>query len=274
MSRPFGLSRAGIAGIFLLVPIALAAFWPELFFPDNPATLNPVARLRPPSADHWMGTDMLGRDLYSRIVYGARTSLMIGFSVAATAVVLGSLIGLVSGFSRTLDPIIMRLMDGLMAIPGILLAIATVAISGASVGTVIVAIALPDIPHVVRLTRGDVLAVREELYVDAAIAAGTRVPAILWRHVLPNVFAPVIILGTYIASSAILTEAALSFLGTGLPPEVPSWGNIIAEGRAFFRNRPELVFIPGFLLAVTVLSANLFGDSLRDALDPRRRNRR
>ena len=257
-----------IGGGLLLIMVFLAVFAPLLFTSD-PIQMNPVERLKPPSLIHWFGTDMFGRDIYSRTVYGSRISLVVGLVAAVLSVILGLFIGLVAGYIRFLDAILMRIMDGLMAIPGILLAIALVSLSGASLITVTIAITIPEIPRVVRLVRSIVLSVREEPYVEAAIAAGTRLPLILSRHVLPNTIPPLIVQATYVCSSAMLTEAILSFLGAGTPPEVPSWGNIMAEGRLYFQIAPWIIFFPGITLAVTVLAVNVLGDGLRDTLDPR-----
>ena len=257
-----------IGGGLLLIMVFLAVFAPLLFTSD-PIQMNPVERLKTPSLTHWFGTDMFGRDIYSRTVYGSRISLVVGLVAAVLSVILGLFIGLVAGYIRFLDAILMRIMDGLMAIPGILLAIALVSLSGASLITVTIAITIPEIPRVVRLVRSIVLSVREEPYVEAAIAAGTRLPLILSRHVLPNTIPPLIVQATYVCGSAMLTEAILSFLGAGTPPEVPSWGNIMAEGRLYFQIAPWIIFFPGIILAVTVLAVNVLGDGLRDTLDPR-----
>ena len=257
-----------IGGGLLLIMVFLAVFAPLLFTSD-PIQMNPVERLKTPSLTHWFGTDMFGRDIYSRTVYGSRISLVVGLVAAVLSVILGLFIGLVAGYIRFLDAILMRIMDGLMAIPGILLAIALVSLSGASLITVTIAITIPEIPRVVRLVRSIVLSVREEPYVEAAIAAGTRLPLILSRHVLPNTIPPLIVPATYVCGSAMLTEAILSFLGAGTPPEVPSWGNIMAEGRLYFQIAPWIIFFPGITLAVTVLAVNVLGDGLRDTLDPR-----
>ena len=257
-----------IGGGLLLIMVFLAVFAPLLFTSD-PIQMNPVERLKTPSLIHWFGTDMFGRDIYSRTVYGSRISLVVGLVAAVLSVILGLFIGLVAGYIHFLDAILMRIMDGLMAIPGILLAIALVSLSGASLITVTIAITIPEIPRVVRLVRSIVLSVREEPYVEAAIAAGTRLPLILSRHVLPNTIPPLIVQATYVCGSAMLTEAILSFLGAGTPPEVPSWGNIMAEGRLYFQIAPWIIFFPGITLAVTVLAVNVLGDGLRDTLDPR-----
>ena len=256
------------AGGVILSLIALVALVAPLLAGD-PLTMQPAQRLRPPSEANWLGTDNLGRDVFSRTVYGARVSLFVGLSVASFSVVVGLFIGLLTGYFRRVDAVAMRLMDGLMAIPAILLAIALVALTRASVMTVIVAITIPEVPRVVRLVRSVVLSVREAPYVEAAIAGGTPVWKILFRHILPNTVPPLIVQATYICASAILIEAALSFLGAGTPPEIPTWGNMIAQSRLFLSRAPWTIFAPGIALAVVVLAVNLLGDGLRDRLDPR-----
>ncbi|WP_354076602.1 ABC transporter permease [Constrictibacter sp. MBR-5] len=257
-----------LGGAILLVMVLGALLAPWMFTVD-PIKFNPINRLKVPSETFWFGTDMYGRDVYSRAVYGTRISLAVGVAVAILSVVIGLAIGLVSGYMRTLDHIIMRVMDGLMAIPAILLAVALVSLSGASIVTVVIAITIPEVPRVVRLVRSVVLSVREEPYVEAAVAAGTPLPLILIRHVLPNTVPPLIVQATYICASAMITEAILSFLGAGTPPEIPSWGNMMAEGRTFFQLAPWIIFFPGVALALIVLAVNVLGDGLRDTLDPR-----
>ena len=256
-----------IGGLLLAAIVAVTVIGP--FFTLDPVALNPINRLKSPGAEGLFGTDYLGRDVFARVIHGSRVSLVVGLAVSIFAVAIGLTIGLVSGYVRFLDAIVMRIMDGLMAIPGILLAIALISLSGATLLTVVVAIMIPEIPRVVRLVRAVVLSVREEPYVEAAIAAGTRLPLILVRHVLPNTIAPLIVQATYICASAMLTEAILGFLGAGIPPEIPSWGNIMAEGRTYFQISPWIIFYPGIALAVTVLAVNTLGDGLRDTLDPR-----
>jgi peptide/nickel transport system permease protein len=256
----------GGALLVLIVVVSIAAPWLATV---DPISINPSHRLRDPSAEHWFGTDRFGRDLYSRVMYGGRVSLIVGLSVAALSTVIGLAIGLVSGYLRAVDAVVMRVMDGMMAIPAIMLAIALIALSKASILIVIAAVTLPEVPRVVRLVRSIVLTLREQPYIEAATAIGTSVPRILLRHLLPNALPPLIVQATYICASAVLIEAALSFLGAGTPPEIPSWGNIMADGRTYFQLKPGMVLLPGFFLAVTVLSINLVGDGLRDMLDPR-----
>ena len=256
-------------GAVLLVVMVAAAVLALALFTVDPTELDPIARLRAPGAEQWFGTDMYGRDIYSRTIYGTRISLIVGLCAAVLSVAIGLGIGLIAGYVRLVDAEVMRVMDGIMAIPGILPAIAMIALAGASLTTVVVAITVPEIPRVVRLVRSVVLSIREEPYVEAAISVGTRLPLVLIRHVLPNTVGPLIVQGTYVCASAIITEAILSFLGAGIPPEIPSWGNIMAEGRISFQIAPWIIFFPGIGLALTVLAVNVLGDGLRDTLDPR-----
>jgi peptide/nickel transport system permease protein len=255
-------------GGLVLILILMALLAPFLATVD-PTALAPARRTRAPSPEYWFGTDMLGRDIYSRVVYGARVSLLVGFSVALLSSLIGLAIGLVSGFLRWADGVVMRVMDGLMSIPPILLAVALMALTRGSVQNVIMAITIAEIPRVARLVRGVVLSLREQPYVDAAIAAGTRTPLIILRHILPNTLAPMTVQATYICASAMIIEAILSFIGAGTPPTIPSWGNIMAEGRALWQVKPFIIFFPALFLSITVLAVNLLGDGLRDALDPR-----
>ena len=281
-----GLARhrsVTIGGAILALVVVVAVLAPWLGTRD-PAQIDPGFRNRRPGAERvvpsadgsetkrtsWMGTDSLGRDVYSRVIYGSRVSLIIGITVALISVAIGLVIGLVSGYVRWLDGIVMRVMDGLMSIPAILLAIALVSLSrGAGLRTVILAIVIPEVPRVVRLVRSVVLSVREEPYVEAARALGAPTPTVLARHVLPNTVAPLVVQGTFVCASAILVEAILSFLCVGIPPETPTWGNIMAEGRALFRILPHNILFPSIFLAATVLAVNMLGDGLRDLLDPR-----
>ena len=291
-SRPTASARAlrhpGViaGGLVILVVVLIGLLAPWLGTID-PTAINPAARNRVPGMEISMrtdtgerirrvarfGTDSLGRDIYSRVVYGARVSLLIGIAVAVISIAAGLFIGLLAGFFRWLDAVLMRIMDGLMAIPAILLAIAMVSLFRAGVGAVIAAIAVPEIPRVVRLVRSIVLGVREEPYVEAAVTLGTPTAKLLWRHVLPNTIAPLIVQGTFTCASAILVEAILSFLGIGVPPEVPTWGNIMAEGRQVFSLYPHNIIYPGIMLAATILAVNVLGDGLRDTLDPKMEKR-
>ena len=257
-----------IGGAILVGMIGMAIFAPWLGTID-PQAVSPIKRLRAPSAAFWFGTDMLGRDVYSRVVYGARVSLVVGLAVAMLSILVGLAIGLVTGYVRRLDAVVMRVMDGLMSIPSVLLAIALMALTKASIGNVIAAITLAEVPRVVRLVRSLVLTLREQPYVEAAIAAGTTLPRILVRHILPNIVAPLLVQGTYVCGSAMITEAILSFIGAGTPPNIPSWGNIMAEGRSMVQIASYLILFPGICLSLTVLAVNLLGDGMRDALDPR-----
>jgi peptide/nickel transport system permease protein len=261
-----------IATIVLALIVASAIFAPVLTKHD-PQLLAPAVRLKPSSEQFLLGTDAFGRDVMARILYGGRISLLIGLGSAILSIGIGLLIGLVSGFFKWVDAVLMRVMDGLMAIPSVLLAIAVVSLSGASIMTVMIAITIPESPRVARLVRSVVLTAREEPYVEAAISVGSSLPKIMWRHLMPNTIAPLIVQGTYVCASAILTEAILSFLGAGISPETPTWGNMMAEGRAYFQIKPSLIFWPGLLLSLAILSVNLIGDAARDALDPRMKQR-
>jgi peptide/nickel transport system permease protein len=258
-----------IAGAAALVVIVTAAVSAPLWWTGDPLQMRPIQRLRPPSAEAWFGTDHFGRDLYTRTIYGARISLTVGAAVSAVSLVLGTALGLVIGFYRRLDTILMRVMDGVMAIPAILLALALMALMRASVRNVIVALVIPEIPRVTRVVRASVLSLREHVMVEGARALGVGTPRILLRYVLPALVAPLLVQGTYICASAILVEAYLSFLGAGTPPVIPSWGNIMAEGRAYVQLAFWIILFPGIFLAATVLAINLVGDGLRDALDVR-----
>ena len=255
----------GSAILGLFVVVALLAPW----IASDPLGFNPLNRLKRPSAEFWFGTDQFGRDVYSRVVHGTRISLIVGLTVAFIATAIGLVIGVLCGYYRRVDDIVMRVMDGLMAIPAILLAIALITLMKASLLIVIVAISIPEIPRVVRLVRSVVLTVRGLPYIEAAVASGTRSRIIMTRHILPSTVAPLVVQSTYVCASAILIEAGLSFLGAGTPPEIPSWGNVISLGRAYFQISPWIIFFPGLMLAIAVLAINLVGDGLRDSLDPR-----
>jgi peptide/nickel transport system permease protein len=281
-----GNGVATIALLLLLAVALLAACAPWLATMD-PQAIDPGVRNRPPGftvdvrteagttarRTYWMGTDSLGRDVYSRTLHGARVSLVVGAAVATASIALGLLLGLAAGYFRAADAIVMRIMDGLMAIPAILMALAIVSLTRAGLAAVIVAIVIPEVPRVVRLVRAVVLTTRSEAFVEASVAIGTPPWRVLWWHVVPATLAPLAVQGTYVAASAILVEAILSFLGVGIAPETPTWGNIMAEGRSLFRLYPHTILLPGAFLALTVLAVNLLGDRLRDVLDPRLRHR-
>ncbi|WP_346891227.1 ABC transporter permease [uncultured Roseibium sp.] len=256
----------GLIGLGLLLFIAVGAPWLGTV---DPLALNPALRIKPPSPEHFFGTDMLGRDLWSRVLYGTRVSLIVGFSVAMLATAIGALLGMVAGFIRTTDMVIMRVMDAVMSIPSILLAIALVALTRPSVLNVVIAITVAEIPRVARLVRSVVLSLRELSYIEAGIVSGSSPAQIIRRHILPNAIAPIIVQATYICASAMIIEATLSFIGAGTPASVPSWGNIMAEGRAVWQVRPLIMLIPAAFLSFTVLAVNMVGDGLRDALDSR-----
>ena len=256
---------ASTAVLLILVILTVAS----PYLSSNPLDISPRNRLKTPSAENWFGTDNVGRDIYSRTLHGGRVSLSVGLGVGLLATFFGLMVGLVSGYSRPVDAVIMRIMDGLMAIPEILLAITFVAITSASIQNVIMAITIPEVPRVARLVRSVVLMIREQPYVEAAVSVGTGLPKMLLRHVLPNTVAPLLVQGTYVFASAVITEALLGFVGAGTPPEIPSWGNIMAEGRIYFQMAPWIIFFPGTFLTFAVLAVNVLGDGLRDMLDPR-----
>jgi peptide/nickel transport system permease protein len=275
-----GSVRFGVAVLAFMVVVAMFAPWLGTV---DPAAMdaNHINKAAGVAGDFalpdgqvlahtfWLGTDNFGRDIYSRVLYGSRISLVVGIATAILALGLGGLCGMLAGYFRGVDMLLMRFMDGLMAIPAVLLAIALVAALGANVATVVIAIAIPEVPRVTRLVRSLVLTLREEPYVEAARALATPTSVILWRHILPNAMAPLLVQGTFVAASAVLTEAILSFLGLGLPPDVPTWGNIMAEGRVQFSQQPGNVLFPALFLVPTVLAINLLGDGLRDVLDPK-----
>ena len=257
------------AGILFVVGIAFVTTAAPLFAPQDPDRLNPANRLQAPSSEYWFGTDQVGREVYPRTIYGGRVSLVVGFSVAALSMAIGTVVGLTAGYFRTADAIIMRFLDGLMAFPMILLAIAMVAILGASMQNVIVALVVVSFPRETRVVRASVLSLREQQFVDAARAIGARTSRILAFHIFPSTVPPLIIQGTFTCALAILTEATLSFLGAGISPDVPSWGNMMAEGNYYVQVAIWVIVFPGVALGLTVMGVSLAGDGLRDLLDPR-----
>lgn len=269
-ARRYPLVLLGGGLLAILIVLALTA----PFFAGDPVNMDPFKRLQQPSAELWFGSDNLGRDVFARTIFGARISLLVGLLSAALAAMAGLLIGVIAGYSRSFDNVVMRVMDGLMSIPTILLAIALISLTGPGIGILIVAIAIPETPAVARLVRSVVLGVRDRPYVEAALCGGARLPKVLWRHILPSTIPPLMVQGATVCASAIMTEAGLSFLGVGVPPEIPSWGNMIASSRLYLAIAPLTIFAPGVCLAVTVLAVNLLGDGLRDLFDPRARRRR
>ncbi|MDW9924783.1 ABC transporter permease subunit [Sinorhizobium meliloti] len=269
LARRHRLVLIGGGLLALLIGVALAA----PLYAGDPGNMDPFKRLQPLSATMWFGSDNLGRDVFARTTFGARISLLVGLLSAACAAMVGLLIGILAGYNRTFDSIAMRVMDGLMSIPTILLAIALISLTGPGVGIVIVAIAIPETPAVTRLVRSVVLSVRERPYVEAALCGGARLPKVLWRHILPSTIPALMVQSATVCASAIMTEAALSFLGVGVPPEIPSWGNMIASSRLYLAIAPLTIFAPGICLAVAVLAVNMLGDGLRDMFDPRAKRR-
>ena len=251
--------------IFFSILCGAAQFWERI----DPLMLDPDDRIQGPSWKHWFGTDNAGRDIYSRTLHGGRVSLMVGFFVAIFTTAVGMVIGLISGYTPKLDMIIQRVMDAIMSFPTLLLALALVAMLGSSLWNVIGVITFVDTPRMVRIVRATVLSLREQMYIDAARSIGAPTWRILFVHLAPNTMAPVLVQATYIFALAILTEASLSFLGLGIPPENPSWGNILALGRTFLQQAFWISFFPGLLLTINVLAMNLVGDGLRDAFDPK-----
>jgi peptide/nickel transport system permease protein len=256
-------------GAFMLSLLILIAIFAPWLGTIDPTALSPVRRTRAPNAQFWFGTDMLGRDVYSRVLYGARVSLTVGFSVAFLSALIGCVIGLAAGFNRLVDAVVMRVIDGMMSIPTILLAIALISLTKASMEIVIIAITIAEIPRVVRLIRGLSLSLREQSYVESSIASGASPLRVIYKHIFPNTIAALTVQITYICGLAILAEASLSFIGAGVPPSVPSWGNIMAEGRTLWQIKPYLIAFPALFLSITILSINMLGDGLRDAIDPR-----
>lgn len=272
--RVLGSKPLCISAMVILLLIAAISVFAPFIAQHDPVEIAPALRLQPPTEDFLLGTDSYGRDLFARLVHGGRVSLLIGLGAAAVSLAGGLALGLIAGYFRRLDAVIMRAMDGLMAIPNVLLAIAVVALWGGNLATVLIAITIPEIPRVTRLVRSVVLSAREEPYVEAAVALGTPPATILWRHLMPSAVGPLIVQGTYICASAILLESILSFLGAGINPEIPTWGNIMADGRPYFQLRPTIILWPALLLSLTILSVNILGDAARDWLNPQAAPRR
>jgi peptide/nickel transport system permease protein len=258
-----------VIGATLMTILVLLSVCAPLITPYDPVALDLIHRLRPPGALHWFGTDNYGRDIFSRTLYGGRVSLLVGVSAALLSALIGSAIGLLAGMFRWADAPLMRVMDGLMAIPAILLAVGMMILTRPGIPIVIIAITIPEVPRVARLVRSVVLVIREQVYVQAAVAIGTRLPRLLLHHILPNTLTPIIVQVTYVCASAVLVEAYLGFLGVGIPPETPSWGNIISDGRTYVQLAIWIVLFPGAFLGTMVMAINMLGDGVRDLLDPR-----
>jgi len=266
-------NKGALAGLIVLILLILAAIFAPLITRYDPIVIDPPKRTQPPSRDHWMGTDAFGRDIYTRVVYGARVSLPVGLIAVGIAASVGAVLGLISGYyGRWADGIIMRVIDIMLAFPNIMLALVIVAILGPSIRNVMIAVGVGEIPRYTRLIRGQVLSARELLYVEAAKVIGVPTSKIMFRHILPNVVSPVVVLATLSVGSAILAAAGLSFLGLGAQPPRPEWGSMLADGRNFLRSHWWVATMPGVAIAITVLSINMFGDGLRDILDPRMRS--
>jgi peptide/nickel transport system permease protein len=263
-ANPVSLIGGVLTALFLL--IALAG---PLLAPYDPMKLQPAERLRPPSASHWLGTDDFGRDVLTRMLYGTRVSMSVSLSVVVLCASLGIVLGLLAGYYRRVDAVLMRVLDGLMAFPAILLAIAIAAVLRPSITTAVVALTIVYVPRFTRVMRAPVLVAKETLYVDAARAAGASDARILLRHLLPNSIAPLTVQATFTFAFAILAEAALSFLGVGVPPPAPSWGGMLNDGRQYMAQAWWMTVGPGAMLMTATLALNLFGDGLRDVLDPR-----
>lgn len=258
--------------LLLALFAAMAAFGPPLLGLGN--DISPTTRLKPPSPEHWFGTDSVGRDIFVRTISGSRNSLVVGVLTAAATLLIGGALGLLAGYSRRADAVLMRVADGLMAIPSVLLAIAMVSVLGGGFLTVIIAITVPEVPRTARLMRSVVLTLRELPFVAAATSVGSSTTKIMLRHIIPNAVGALTVQATFVCASAVLSEAALSFLGVGTPAEIPSWGNVMASGRQYFQIAPWIILFPGAFLSLMVLAINVLGDHLRDVLDPRLMQRR
>jgi len=268
LENPAALMSLGFVALLLLV-----ALFAPVVANHEPKFVDPVVRLQGPSSEHWFGTDDLGRDVFSRVVYGTRISLLVGVTVMVGAILLGSILGLVAGYYAKIDTLVMRIMDGLEAFPSILLAIAIMATLGPAVKNVVIALAVVYTPNIARMVRSTTLMNKRQPYVESARAIGMRDAMILRRYILMNSLSPLIVQGTFVIAFGILAEASLSFLGAGVPPETPTWGSLVSSGQPRLQQAWWVAVFPGTLLFLTVLSMNLLGDGLRDALDPRSRKR-
>ncbi|MBM3535986.1 MAG: ABC transporter permease [Alphaproteobacteria bacterium] len=268
-------NRQFVFGSMVLLLLCVIAVFAPYLSPYAATDVDVINRLKPPSLRHWFGTDGFGRDVYTRVIFGARTSMIAGLFTMICTVVAGGTIGITAGYFRgVFDNIVMRLMDAMMAIPAILLAIAFIAILGSGLTNVVIALSVAYVPRLARIVRSVVLAVREQLYIESARAVGARTPRILAYYVLPQVIPTILVQGSFIVAYAVIAEAALSFLGIGTPPPAPSWGNILSDGRSYLSLAPWVTVFPGLAIMAIVLSLNLLGDALRDIIDPRLRTER
>ena len=263
-------NKAALAGFFIIIIFILMALFAPVIAPYDPVKMEPANKLQTPSADHWFGTDDKGRDILSRIMYGARISLTVGIVSTLIGAAVGIVLGLISGYyGRWIDSLIMRICDVLLAFPGILLALAIIAVLGTSTTNVIIAVAFFAIPTFARIVRGSVLSVKKLEYIDAIRALGASDFRIIFMHILPNILSPIIVQATLYIASAIITASALSFLGMGTQPPTPEWGTMLSDGRSYIRQAPHITLFPGLVIFLVVMGFNLFGDGLRDALDPK-----
>lgn len=260
--------RGVLIGLIMVVVIGLVAIFANLVAPTSPNTMDVVNRLQPPSWTRLFGTDDLGRDIFSRVVHGARVSLLVGFLVSGACLILGGFIGLLAGFYRRADNVLMRVMDGFMSFPNIVLAILLMATLGTSLANIIIALSITYMPRMARVVRSSVLLARELTFVEAARALGAADRRLMFLYVLPNCLSPIIVQWTFTFAYAILGEASLSFLGVGVPPDVPTWGTILSEGRVYIQRAPWLTVLPGLAILWSVLGLNLLGDGIRDLFDP------
>lgn len=266
--RRFLANKMMLTGSLVIILITVLAIIGPYLVSYDPYEMEPANRLQPPGQEHILGTDNFGRDLLTRIIYGAQVSIGVGFSVTIVASVIGMMIGLYASYYRVLDQILMRVCDGLMAIPGILLAIALVAALGPRKENVIIALGIVFIPYVARIVRSAALVVREETYIEAMKAQGASTARIIWLHIAPNTLSPLVVQATFVFADAIITEAALSFLGAGVPTPDPSWGNILYDGKMVIFKAWWMTVFPGILIILTVMGLNFWGDGVRDMVDP------
>lgn len=261
-------NRSLVIGFVIIASLVLIALFGPYLIAHEPNAMDVVNRLKSPSAEHWLGTDNLGRDLLSRIIHGARISMSVGFSVALISSVLGLIVGIYASYYKWLDHLLMRIADGIMAFPGLLLALALMAALGAQVSNVVIAVSIVATPYIARVVRSEALALKEQTFIEATRALGASNARIMWLHIAPNTLSSLIVQATFIFAEAIIIEAALSFLGAGVPAPGPSWGNILSDGKTYIYKAWWMTFFPGVTITLSIIGLNLFGDGLRDLLDP------